>query len=480
MKYKAIAEQIITDIKSQKLAQGQRLPSLRHLSKQLGVSMTTAVSSYRSLEQMGWVVTQPKSGFFVSTPLSHGHVPTQPQFRSSSRRLPSALESKVCTNDLITSGPFGISQLSPRQVPLVELKRSIKRTVQRSDDLLSTYSDPQGNQQLRQALAEHFSSRGFALAADEIFISNGCMDAIRKALLITTKPGDAVAISSPCFNGLLQLLSSLSRRVVEIPSNAEGVDLMQLEQKFKDREVGAALLSSSHMNPHGISLSVTQKQTLATLANKYRVPIIEDDVYGELGYQNAFPLPIKHWDTNGYVLWCSSISKTLASGLRVGWCSAGRYLEACTELSAIEHLGHNGVMQASLADFINAGQYRKHVCAVKKIILSNTGAYRHLLLRTLPHGAAVSAPSGGLVLWVQVPGLNDTKLRKLTEDAGLDVRFGAEFTTRKLYRDCFRINVGWALAERYDSHRSIEDALLQLAACVRAALSNGSVNKLNK
>ncbi len=474
MKYKTITAQIIADIQSQKLTLGQRLPSLRQLTKQLDVSMTTALNSYRSLEQMGWVVAHPKSGFFVSTPLSQGDVPIQPQFRSSSRRLSASQDSDYYKNGSFTSGPFGISKLCPDHIPLLSLKRSIKRTVNRSDKLLHTYSNPQGVKELRQAIAEHFSGNGFLVGADDIFISSGCMDAIRMALLATTKPGDAVAISSPCFNGLLKLLSSMSRRVVEIPCNSDGVDLQQLEKIFKNRDIEAALFSSSFMNPHGISLSIAQKQKLAVLANEYRVPIIEDDVYGELGYENTFPLPIKYWDTKGYVLWCSSVSKTLANGLRIGWCSAGRYLETCIDMCATEHLGQNGLMQASLADFMNTGQYRKHLQYTRKIILTNACAYRHLLLHNLPEGSAISAPNGGLVLWVQVPGLDCIKLNEFTDEKHIDISFGVQFTTRKLYRDCFRLNIGWGLSEMHDSERTIEEALLQLASGVYTALGKDS------
>jgi DNA-binding transcriptional MocR family regulator len=442
--------------------------------------MTTALNSYRSLEQMGWVVTHPKSGFFVSTPLSHRDTPQLPQFRSSSRLISTKFKSgdysgnysSYYENGEFESGPFGISQLCPANIPLKPLRQSIKRTAQRGDQFLHTYSNPQGIQELRGAIAEHFTGIGFPLTAQELFISGGCMDAIRTALLVTTKPGDAVAISSPCFNGLLKLLSSLSRRVVEIPCTSDGIDLQQLEQKLKNKEIKAALLSSSHMNPHGISLSITQKKKLAALANTYHVPIIEDEIYSELGYDNIFPLPIKHWDTDGYVLWCSSVSKSLASGLRIGWCSAGRYLQACVDVCATERLGQNSLMQASLADFINSGQYRKHLQTIRKIILANTCAYRHLLLQNLPQGSAISAPNGGLVLWVQVPDLDHIKLQAVANAVQVDIRFGAQFTTRKLYRDCFRLNIGWGLSEMHDSERTIKQAMLQLTAGICQAVDS--------
>jgi len=466
MKYKSIAKQFVADIQSQKLLPGQRLPSLRQLTKQLDISMTTALNSYRSLEEMGWVVTYPKSGFFVATPISDNNTPHQPQFHSTSKSLVRHFEIGHNTSGHFNSGPFGVSQISPTHKPLSSLKRSIKRTIQRGDELLNSYADPQGVSALRNAIAEHYSAKGFAMAANDLFISNGCMDAIRIALLVTTRPGDAVAISSPCFEGLLKLLSATARNVVEIPCNADGVDLVQLESKLQNRDIKAVLLSSSYMNPHGISLSIQQKQKLAGLANKHRVPIIEDDVYSDLCHTKAFPLPIKYWDTNGYVLWCSSFSKSLASGLRLGWCYAGKRLDACIDLSTTESLSQNGLIQASVADFLESGEFRKHLHSVGKRLFSNAHAYRHFLLQNLPKGSAISNPGGGLVLWVQVPKLNDTKLRRDLDERKIDIRFGAQFTTRKLYRDCFRINIGWELNQQYDSKRTIKQALLELTQCV--------------
>lgn len=469
MKYKDIADRIIQDIQSEKLESGQRMPSLRQLTKQLGVSMTTALNSYRALEELGWLVSYPKSGFYVSTFSSNENQPELPQFKS--RKAPVSISNKADNYDdrSHTSGPLGVSQVCPDNIPLTEINAHIRQTVQRGDALLHTYPNPQGSTRFRDALATHFSKNGFPLGAKELCISSGCMDAIRMAVLATTQVGDAVGISSPCFNGLLKLLASMSRKVVEIPCTSEGLDLDQIEQRLKNKEINAGLFSSSFMNPHGISLSIEQKQRLASLANKYRTPIIEDDVYGELGHENLYPLPVKHWDTNGYVIWCSSISKTLSSGLRIGWCAPGRYLDKCIDICASERLGHNELIQLSIASLINAGQYQSHIQRIRKTSLSNANAYRTLLLENLPEGSAVSAPKGGLVLWVQTPNLDPERFRQLIKDADIDIRFGPQFTTKKLYKDCFRLNFGWSLSNHYDSNRTIEDALLQITQIVKAA-----------
>ncbi len=360
--------------------------------------MTTALNSYRSLEEAGWVIARPQSGFFVSTPRVAANCPRQPQFisRPSTVAWFSSLENETGSEHI--SGPFGISQLAPHYLPISELEKSIKRGMQSFGEQIHLYPDPQGLEGLRYALSSHFTQCGFPFNSEDLVITSGCIDAVRIALEVTTKAGDGVAISSPCFNGLLELLAHMSRKIVEIPCTEEGVDLTQLEEHMKNGVVAAGLFSSSHMNPQGTSLSVHQKQHLAAMANRYRVPIIEDDIYAELAYDKTMPLPIKSWDNNSYVLWCGSVSKTLSAGYRLGWCLPGRFKEAMVKHHRINQLGLNTVVQAGLAHFVKTGQYRKHLNLVRGVLFKNICTYQKLLQECLPVNSAISQPGGGMVL----------------------------------------------------------------------------------
>ena len=475
MRYKAIVEQMIMDIQQGKLEYGQRMPSLRTLSSQFGVSMTTALNSYRSLEAMGWVIARPQSGFFVSSLIRGGVAPHQPQFRSKLSVL-SDYRSQSFVQNQPSGGPFGISQIAPHHLPTQVLQRSMKRGIQLLGDDIHAYPDVQGLESLRVALSDHFSGSGLPVSPEELVISGGCIDAVRMALDVVTQPGDGVAISSPCFNGLLELLSLMQRKVVEIPCTEEGIDLEQLEAHIQNGDVVAGLFSSSHMNPHGISLHAEQKQRLAELANHYQIPIIEDDVYLELGYEKVMPLPIKYWDKGGYVLWCGSVSKTLSAGIRLGWCLAGRYQQVLIR-DQVNKLGQSIVVQAGLADFIRCGEYRKHLNRIRTLLLTNMRSYRALLSEHLPSNAAISQPNGGLVLWVQVPSLNVDQFREAVRQANIDIRLGSFFTTRDLYQDYFRISVGWLLNDVYSDGRTVEDMLIILTALV---CDSSRVNKQGK
>lgn len=466
MRYKVIAEQIVADIREDKLSSGQRMPSLRQLASQHQVSMTTALNSYRSLEESGWVVARPQSGYFVSSPKIQVKQPRQPQFVSRSSTITNTAAAKYSEGAEHISGPLGISQLAPHFLPANALAISIKRGMKSLGDEIHLYPDPQGLHELRSALASHFTESGLPMNPDEPVITGGCIDAVRLALEVTTKPGDGVAISSPCFNGLLELLASLSRNVVEIPCTEDGIDLAQLEEHIQNGDVAAGLFSSSHMNPQGTSLSVKQKQKIAELANSYQVAIIEDDIYAELAFNKTMPLPVKSWDKNGYVLWCGSVSKTLSAGFRMGWCLPGRFKDAMIRQQRINHLGHNTVVQSGLAHFVRSGQYKKHLNVVRSALFENMCAYRKLLQECLPPDSAISQPGGGMVLWIQVPKLNADQLCRDADRSGIDIRAGSFFTTRRLYRDCFRVNAGWTLADALDDERTVEQGLRQLAKLV--------------
>lgn len=470
MRYKAMAEQIVSDIREGKRGTGTRMPSLRTATKHYGVSMTTALNCYRLLEELGWIVAKPQSGFYVTLPLSEQKTPQPPLFQS--RLTDPGRQENATAYSLIGAapGPLGVSQICPDLLPTEALQRSLKRGVQRLSRRLHQYPDPQGEASLRDALEAHFAGYGFPFSARELVITNGCMDAVRVALEATTKVGDAIAISSPCFSGLLELLAALGRQVVEIPYTNEGIDLDQLERHLEQGTIKAGLFSTSHMNPQGTSLSPAQKQRLAALAGTYTVPIIEDDVYMELGHDKVAPLPAKHWDKAGYVVWCGSISKTLTAGYRVGWCLPGRYLPEVKRLSGISHFGVNTPIQMGLADFIHTGQYHSHLQKIRIQLRTWILQYRKTLADGLPGNTALSNPTGGMVLWVQVPGLDATRLLESARQYGIYIRIGSHFSTLPLYQDCFRVNTGWPLEGDSEVSRLARDQLRQLMLLVTEQL----------
>ena len=441
--YESLAQTFIDDIVSERLPIGSRLPALRQLAQQQGVSLTTASKAYDCLQEGGWIYARPQAGYFVASRSEIAEFPTLKHPRLTARD-PSQFAPKQGYNSGLTGfTPLGTSLLAPALLPEVELSRTIKRVTRRASQTIFSYPELQGVASLRQALSEHFLESHFAFTAQELVITNSCLDSVRIALECVTQPGDTIAVCSPCFSGLLDLLTTLKRRIIEIPVTHDGIDLIALETCFSKQKVSAALLSTTHLNPLGITLPTEQKQAIAQLAAQYQMPIIEDDVYFELSHHKDKPLPAKYWDKEGYILWCSSISKTLAPGLRLGWCLPGRYFEPFLHHHSQTSMGVNSLVQACIAEFILCGDYRRHIHQIRPILQSQVHQYRQFLSEHLPESAQISAPQGGLVLWVRVPHLDAGQLAQDLGKMGIDIRRGSCFSTHPDYNDCLRINCGW-------------------------------------
>lgn len=471
MRYKQIADQFIQDIQQGRLPPNQRLPSLRQLATLHQISLTTALNCYHRLEELGWAIAKPQAGFYTSMPNTVPS-PSISQSFTSIQTDPSAQQPIDGYTPMRSyPSPLGVSLLSNDLLPTEALQRSLRRAVKQQGDNIHLYPEPQGSTALRNALTHHFAEHHIHFSAADLVISNGCLDAIHTALDVTTKRGDTIAINSPCFSGLLDLLVQMDRKVIEIPTRTDGLDLEQLEQHMRQQDIQAALFSSSHMNPQGSSLSAQQKQQLAQLASRYQIPIIEDDVYLELSYSRQVPLPAKHWDQDGYVLWCGSVSKTLTAGYRLGWCLPGRYFGAYLQQRHKQSFGVSSPIQAGLAEFINTGQYKRHLNKARTALQVQVHAYRTLLIELLPPHAQVSNPQGGLVLWIKIDRLDSNKLLLDARDHQIDIRTGQHFSTLPYYQDCFRINAGWPLQDKDGKPTLAHQQLLALVQLIQQQLS---------
>lgn len=470
--YIELADDVIETIQTGKRSVGARMPSIRQFTALNQVSKTTALSCYHLLQERGWLQAKPQSGFYTSLPMGDRPTPLSPKFDAVVTK-PKRPRFSLAERD----SPFYASQLAPELIPLDLLNRCFKRANSRGNSGINLYPEAQGCKQLINSLTTHLSQHYFPVS-ENMVITNGCIDAVRSAIEVTTKEGDAIAITSPCFNGLLELLANTKRLVVEIPSHDGTLDLEQLEQHMKRGTIQACLLSSNHINPQGVSLSVTQKQTLAKLAEKYRVAIIEDDVYLELSYTKENPLPIKHWDKKGWVLWCGSISKTLSPSYRIGWCEPGRFYNQYLEQRQVQFYGVSQPMQNTLAEFIATGLYQKHLKKLRLILTQQSRDYYQFLQINLPSNTRLSAAQGGMVIWIQIPKLDSQKLFTESKKLGIGFRSGPEFSSRNLYKNYLRINAGWPIQvqEGMDesTHRDIEyrrEQLKTLCELVTAQLS---------
>lgn len=452
-RYRELAEVLMQQIQSGYLLPGQRLPSIRAMSQQRALSITTVKRCYELLEAQGYLLCRAQTGFYVRERPVRQLEPEFPVFDHASQQvdnlvLIAEIQQSAMNEDRVQ---LGTVQLASALIPVAALQRSLVRANRRAQARALAYSPSVGEPVLLQALSAHFQQDGISCAQQDMIVTNGCMEALSLAVSVVTEPGDTLALPSPCYSGQLQLLASMGRRVAEIPSTAKGFDLGRLEQLMASKAVSACLVSSSFQNPLGYCLSVADKQHIAELARRYQCPVIEDDVFGECGYARQRPLPIKSWSTEGWVIWCGSVSKTLAPGYRIGWCAGGRFYLQLRQALLARRLAVNTPLQLALADFILSGEYRRHLNQLRIQLADQVNRLCDSLQQHMAEQGRFTRPDGGYAIWVQLPENCDAmQLYQMMKAQGVNLVPGVVFSARNFYANAIRLSAGNPWSEEMD------------------------------
>ena len=473
--YQKLAQQIAHKIYLGELVAGQKLISLRDFSKLHHISLNTAKSCYELLEAQGLIYVKPKTGYFVQIPKNvQVDLPQHMDFSSEAREVSNLdlqieIQEASTKNNLIHLGSI---QLSPNLVPVDALRRSIQRALKHSKPEDFLYSNKQGHLHLREALVQHWAEDGLFISKDDIFITNGCLPALSVVIQTLTKEGESIIVPTPNFNGQLQLLASLKRKIVEIPAYHEGFDLARLEYEMKYSGAKACLITVNYQNPLGFCLSNEEKQRIAKLAKQYECYIIEDDIYAECCFGSIRPLPIRHWDEDGYVIYCGSVSKSLSSAYRVGWfCISQRLLHLRPQMINL-NVSVNTPLQLGLSDLIHSRAYREHLNRLRLKLMQQVEQYRQYIIQTFTDiDLRLNQPEGGYSLWLQLPEkIKSLDMYYFAQQQNINIVPGIVFGEDEKYNNCIRLNAGHELSTE------IQQAIQILAQWVRTKLENGEDN----
>jgi DNA-binding transcriptional MocR family regulator len=454
-RYEQIAEHIARQIRDGVLRRGERIPSLRQIRRSYRVSPATAQRAYHRLEARGLVTARPRSGYFVS--MNPANMPPKPARapcpRSSQRVSVSHLVFEILeATKRETVVPFGSAFIDSDAFPLQKLARFLGKAVRRLSPPKLADSLPPGHADLRRAIARRYLRSGFAVSPDEIVITAGAQEALYLALQTVARPGDRVAIEAPCFYSQLQVMQLLGMQAVEVPTDpTDGMDLSELASALKRQRIAACYLMTNFQNPLGSSMPEEKKADLVKLLARHSVPLIEDDVYEELYFAADKPRPAKAFDAKGSVLHCSSFSKCLAPGYRVGWCAAGRFAPRLHGVKLVTTLATNIGAQACIADYLRHGGYDSYLRMLRRRLEIGRDNLLRSLTAHFPPGTRVTRPGGGYFVWVELPPrVSALELHRRAMDAGISIAPGPIFSARQHCDNYIRLNYGHPWSPRLE------------------------------
>ncbi|WP_462380014.1 GntR family transcriptional regulator MpaR [Pseudomonas sp. Marseille-QA0892] len=469
--YEKLADDIAGLIRAGTLSPGEKVPSVRHASRAYNVSPSTVFQAYYLLEDRGLISARARSGYFVR--------PRTMPTRQAPVITASGAATEVGVSELVFSVlgalcdphtvPFGAAFPSPELLPLTRLGRSMSHAVRDMSGPALVAKLTAGHPDLIRQIALRYGVNGVALRTEELVVTNGAMEALSLCLKSVTEPGDLVAIEAPAFYATLQALERLKLKAVEIPVHPrDGLDLEVLANRLDTLPIKACWFMPHLQNPTGASLSEVKKRALCELITRHQVPLIENDVYAELYFGATPPRPVKHFDREGWVMHCSSFSKALAPGYRVGWVAAGRFAERVNRLRLMTTVSASVPAQMAIADYLQHGSYDRHLRKLRQALKTQQDRMLDAAARYFPAETRVSRPAGGYYLWFEFPAHVDAlALFHLAMAQGISIAPGPIFSASQHFGHCVRLNYG------HPWNEESERAMRTLGELLRSGVISG-------
>lgn len=453
VRYRQLAAELAEAIDRGSLPAGARLPSVRACAAQHALSLNTVTAAYRLLEDRGLIEVRPQSGYYVRSSL--------PALQRPLRARPSGVRASGELDELMSvvlqcqqrEDHVDLALACPRGemfYPGAKLARLTAALLRRQPQLVGRYALPPGSLRLRTQIARRAKLLGMDLAADDILLTHGAMEALQLALRAVTRAGDTVGIESPSYFNLYPLLASLGLRALEIPTHPQhGLALDALELLLEEKRLQAIVAMPTVHNPLGCSMPLAAKRRLAELVNRHRVPLIEDALYAELQFVEPLQPTVKAFDSEGWVMVCASYTKTLAPDYRIGWLEAGRFAETVRKLKFSSTVAESLLLGETVGAFLESGGYDHHMRALRRRYAAQVDAVRGLIARHFPAGTRATQPAGGFLLWLELPASVDSlALFHAALAERIVIIPGLLYSTGARYRHCLRLSCCYPLDER--------------------------------
>ena len=451
--YQKIANTIQEQIFSETVKIGDKLPSIRAFQKLHNVSMNTIKQAFLELESKSLIESRPKSGFYVSKTSNRKLlIPSMNKLKLS--------EQKTTSEDLITKvfdslSDKGITRFSigvpdPGLLPIAKLNKGLAKVVRNLAESGTSYEPVQGSANLRRNLAKWAIVLEGKLTEDDFVTTSGAMNAIFNCLMAVTKRGDTIAIESPVYFGIIQIAQNMGLNIIELPTHpTTGIDLEALKKVID--KVDVCCFMSNFSNPLGSLMPDENKQELVKMLTHHNIPLIEDDLYGNLFFGTVRPKPCKYYDEAGIVMWIGSISKTLAPGYRVGWVAPGKFKDKIIRQKMAQTVCMPSLYQEVIADFLEHGRYDHHLRNLRSTLYTNSLHFQRTIEDNFPENTKISQPQGGSFLWLELDKSIDTAV---LYDTAIQQKIGFApgriFTQHDQYHNCMRLNFGLEWKEKVE------------------------------
>ena len=448
-RYIRLADELENNIATGVYRAGEKLPSIRRLHRRTGLSISTVYQAFIELEKRGLVAPRQKSGYFVRP--RTGRILKAPEWQRY-RAVPKKVTVSTLASSIVEAMSdssflqLGGTLTAPELLPVKALSRCLRSlNAHQLTTGFTTYENPYGNPALREQIAKRTLYTGRVDGIEDLLITNGCIEAVGLCLQAVAGPGDTIVVESPTYPWFLQLIEDLNMLALEVPTDPQnGIDLEGLAQAVRENVVAACILVPNFHNPLGYVMPEENKKHLVKTLGDLHIPIIEDDIHGELFFEGTRPTPLKAYDRRGMVLYCSSFSKTLAPGLRIGWTIPGRYRDKVQRLKLNLSIASPTLNQLVMAAFLRDAAFERHLRRLRQALKTQAANLAMAVSRHFPEGTKMTAPKGGVTLWIELANNIDAlDVFHQAREHRIAIMPGIMCSTTRRYHHCIRLSCGF-------------------------------------
>jgi len=444
--YRQLIRQVQMQIDSGVLNAGIRLPASRDLAKQLGISRISVVNAYAELRSEGYLSAHAGRGTFVS----RDKAPTYPE---SSHQRPVYQQSNTgqSIRDMMRlarkPGVINFSHGSPPKefFPVRHMQDAINAVIDRDGAGALSYEVPEGYLPLRVAVRDYVRALGIQCRFEDVLITGGAQQAIDLVLQALMSEGETLVTSDPTYLGIMDIAQARRVRIQGIPLDEDGIRIDMLENYLHDHTPRLIYVMPSFQNPTGHVMPIHRRRQLIRLAERYQIPVLEDEVYREFRFDGDHLPPLKALDENGIVIHANAFTKMLLPGMRIGYLIAdGQHYDRLVRVKQAADISTSGLNQRTIHLLLERGILAKQLERNRLELRRRRDVALEAAEMYFPEGTTWFTPQGGLYLWVDLPSDGPTSPELFITGIQMDVAFaiGSMFYTSEGGSHAMRLNYG--------------------------------------